>query len=34
MSQVPVRFISRVRPGGSPPEVLASVVGFSGVVTW
>jgi hypothetical protein len=34
MSQVLVRFISRVRPKGSPPEVLASVVGFNGVVTW
>jgi hypothetical protein len=34
MSQVPVRFISGVRLGGSPPEVLASVAGFSGVVTW
>jgi hypothetical protein len=34
MSQVPVRFISRVRPIRSPPEVLASVVGFNGVVTW
>ncbi len=34
MSQVPVRFISRVRPGGSPPKVLALVVGFSGMVTW
>jgi hypothetical protein len=34
MSHVPMRFISGVRPGGSPPEVLASVVGFSGVVTW
>jgi len=33
MSQVPARFISGVRPGGSPPEVLASVIGFSGVVT-
>ncbi len=31
---MPVRFISGVRPGGSPPEVLASIVGFSGVVTW
>jgi len=31
---VPVRFIFGVRPGGSPPEVLASIVGFSGVVTW
>jgi hypothetical protein len=29
MSQVPVRFIS-----GVPLEVLASVVGFSGMVTW
>jgi hypothetical protein len=34
MSQVLVRFIPRVRPGGSPPKVLASVAGFSGVVTW
>ncbi|CAM6014679.1 unnamed protein product [Sphagnum balticum] len=34
MSHVPVRFISGVRPRGSPPEVLASVAGFSGVVTW
>jgi hypothetical protein len=34
MSQVPVRFIYGVRLGGSPLEVLASVVGFSGVVTW
>jgi hypothetical protein len=34
MSQVPVRFISGVRPGGSPLEVLASVASFSGVVTW
>ncbi len=34
MSQVPVRFISRVRPRGSPPKVLASVAGFSGMVTW
>ncbi len=31
---MPVRFIFRVRPGGSPPKVLASIVGFSGVVTW
>jgi hypothetical protein len=31
MSQVPVRFISG---GGSPLEVLASVAGFSGMVTW
>jgi hypothetical protein len=34
ISQALVRFISRVRPGGSPLEVLASIVGFSGVVTW
>jgi hypothetical protein len=34
MSQVPMRFISGVRPGGSPPKVLASVVGFNGVVIW
>jgi hypothetical protein len=34
MSQVPTRFISGVRLGGSPPEVLALVVSFSGVVTW
>ncbi len=34
MNQVPVRFISGVRPGGSPPKVLASIVGFSGMVTW
>jgi hypothetical protein len=34
MSQVPVRFISGVRPGGSPPKVLASIVGFNGMVTW
>jgi hypothetical protein len=34
MSQVPVRFIYGVRPRGSPPKVLASVVGFSGMVTW
>jgi hypothetical protein len=31
---VPVRFIFGVRSGRSPPEVLASVVGFSGVVIW
>jgi hypothetical protein len=31
---VPTRFIFGVRPRGSPPEVLASVAGFSGVVTW
>jgi hypothetical protein len=34
MSQVPVRFIYGVRPGRSPSEVLASVIGFSRVVTW
>jgi hypothetical protein len=34
MSQVPTRFIYGVRPGGSPPKVLASVASFSGVVTW
>jgi len=33
MSQVPVRFIYGVRPRGSPLEVLASVAGFSGMVT-
>ncbi len=31
---MPVRFISRVGPRGSPPNVLASVAGFSGMVTW
>jgi len=34
MSQMLMRFLSRVRPRGSPREVLASIVGFSGVVTW
>ncbi|CAM6073099.1 unnamed protein product [Sphagnum tenellum] len=34
MSQVPGRFISGVRPGGSPLEVLALVAGFNGMVTW
>ncbi len=34
MSQVPMRFIFGVRPGGSPLEVLALVAGFSGMVTW
>jgi hypothetical protein len=34
MSQMPARFISRVQPGGFPPEVLALVAGFNGVVTW
>ncbi len=34
MNQVLVRFIYGVRPRGSPPEVLASFVGFNGMVTW
>jgi len=34
MSQVPTRFIFGVRPRRSPPKVLASVAGFSGVVNW
>ncbi len=34
MNQVPMRFIYRVQPRGSPPKVLASIVGFSGVVIW
>jgi hypothetical protein len=34
MSQVLMRFIYGVQPGRFPPEVLASVVNFSGVVTW
>jgi hypothetical protein len=34
MSQVPMRFFSRVRLGGSPPEVLALVASFNGMVTW
>jgi hypothetical protein len=34
MSQVPMRFISGIRPRRSSPKVLASVVGFSGMVTW
>ncbi len=34
MNQVPMRFISKVRPRGFPLEVLASVVSFSGVGTW
>ncbi len=34
MSQVLMRFIFGVRPRRSPLEVLASIVGFSGVVTW
>jgi hypothetical protein len=33
MNQVPMGFIYGVRPRGSPPKVLASVVNFSGVVT-
>ncbi len=31
---MPVRFISGVRPRGSPPKVLALVAGFSGMVIW
>jgi hypothetical protein len=34
MSQMPMRFIYGVRPGGSPLKVLASVASFNGVVTW
>ncbi len=34
MSQVPMRFVFGVRLGGSPPKVLASVVGFGGVIIW
>ncbi len=34
MSQVHVRFICGVRLRRSPPKMLASIVGFSGVVTW
>jgi hypothetical protein len=34
MGQLPMRFIFRVQLGGFPSEVLASVAGFSGVVTW
>jgi hypothetical protein len=34
MSQVLARFISRVQPRGFPAKVLASIVGFSGVVIW
>ncbi len=34
MSQVSMKFIFAVRPGGSPLKVLASVAGFSGMVTW
>jgi len=29
-----MRFISGVQPGGFPPEVLASIAGFNGLVTW
>jgi len=29
-----VRFIYGVRPGGSPPKVLALVASFSGLVIW
>jgi hypothetical protein len=34
MNQVHVRFIYGFQLGGFPLEVLASVVGFSGMVTW
>jgi len=34
MRQVPMRFISGVRLGRFPLEVLASVAGFNGMVTW
>ncbi|BBN14385.1 hypothetical protein Mp_6g11220 [Marchantia polymorpha subsp. ruderalis] len=34
MSELPVRFISRDRPLGSSLAVLASIAGFSGVLTW
>ncbi|BBN20292.1 hypothetical protein Mp_8g17980 [Marchantia polymorpha subsp. ruderalis] len=34
MSELPVRFISRDRSLGSSSAVLASVAGFSGVLTW
>ncbi|BBN20654.1 hypothetical protein Mp_Vg01120 [Marchantia polymorpha subsp. ruderalis] len=34
LSELPVRFISRDRPLGSSSTVLASVAGFSGVLTW
>jgi hypothetical protein len=34
MSQVLMRFIFGVGPRRSPPEVLALVVGFNGMVTW
>ncbi|BBN20457.1 hypothetical protein Mp_Vg00130 [Marchantia polymorpha subsp. ruderalis] len=34
LSKLPVRFISRDRPLGSSSAVLASVAGFSGVLTW
>jgi hypothetical protein len=34
MSQMPRKFISRVRPRRFPPEVLTLVASFSGVVTW
>ncbi len=29
-----MKFISGVRPGGFPLEVLASIAGFRGMVTW
>jgi hypothetical protein len=34
MNQVPMRFIFGLRPQRSPPEVLALVASFSGMVTW
>ncbi|PTQ43569.1 hypothetical protein MARPO_0024s0079, partial [Marchantia polymorpha] len=34
MSELPVRFISRDRPLGSSLAVLASIAGFSGLLTW
>ena len=33
-SQMPVRLTVGVRGGGSTPEALASVAGFSGILTW
>jgi len=34
MNQVSLKFIYGVQLGGSPTKVLASIAGFSGVVTW
>ncbi|OAE19981.1 hypothetical protein AXG93_1765s1040 [Marchantia polymorpha subsp. ruderalis] len=34
LSELPVRFIARDRPLGSSSAVLASVAGYSGVLTW